>query len=384
MKKRKVCVVVTARASYARIKTALAALSRRPEIELQLVVAASAILSRFGNVDAIMEKDGFRIASRVQMVVEGETPTATAKTAGLGIIELASVFDNLTPDLVVTIADRYETISTSIAAAYTNIPLAHVQGGEVTGSIDEKVRHANTKLADLHLVANEAARTRVIRMGEAPETVYITGCPSIDLAAEAARQPQIKFNAFLKYGGVGPLQTLPDDYLVVLQHPVATAPQEGRWQIEQTLAAVHRSGRPALWFWPNVDAGADGVSTGIRHFREVSPNNRLHFFKNMEPEDFLKILLNARAIIGNSSVGVRECAFLGVPAVNIGTRQDGRPRGRNVIDVNHDAAAILAAIEETKYASRNRDALYGDGNAGENIAQVLATANLTHEKRIVY
>ena len=184
MQKRKICVVVTARPSYSRIKTALAAIDQHPDLELQLVIAGSALLDRYGNAVDFIEKDGFKISSKVFMVLEGENPTTMAKTTGLGLMELTNVFYNLKPDAVVTIADRFETIATSIAASYQNIPLVHIQGGEVTGNIDEKVRHANTKLADLHLVSSDDARDRVIKLGEDPEKVINTGCPSIDLAKE--------------------------------------------------------------------------------------------------------------------------------------------------------------------------------------------------------
>ena len=185
MSKRKICAVVTARPSYSRIKTALKAIQEHPNLELQLVVAGSALLGRYGNAVKVIENDGFKIDEKVFMVLEGENPTAMAKTTGLGVMELSNVFYNLKPDAVITIADRFETIATSIAAAYQNIPLVHIQGGEVTGNIDEKVRHANTKLADLHLVASEDARDRVIKLGEDPAYVINTGCPSIDIAKDS-------------------------------------------------------------------------------------------------------------------------------------------------------------------------------------------------------
>src|SRR6201988_3643678 len=194
--KRKVCVVVTARPSYSRIKTALLAIKKHPKLELQLVVAASALLDRYGTAIQYMQEDGFSIAARVYSVLEGENPTAMAKTTGIGMLELATVFDNLKPDVVVTIADRYETLATAVAASYMNIPVAHIQGGEVTGSIDEKVRHAVTKLADLHLVATAGAGERVERMGEESRKVFVTGCPSIDLAAEILDDPALNFNPF--------------------------------------------------------------------------------------------------------------------------------------------------------------------------------------------
>src|SRR5215813_5339094 len=220
--KRKVCVVVTARPSYSRIKTALKAIQEHPDLELQLVVAASALLERYGSAVRYIEDDGFTISARVYMVLEGENLASMAKTTGLGLLELATVFDNLRPDVVVTVADRYETLATAVAASYMNIPVAHVQGGEVTGSIDEKVRHSVTKLADLHLVSTRKAAERVIQMGEEPATVFVTGCPSIDLAANVLAQPALDFDPFQKYGGVGSKLELASGYVVVMQHPVTT------------------------------------------------------------------------------------------------------------------------------------------------------------------
>lgn len=385
MTKRKICVVVTARPSYSRIKSALRAIQAHPDLELQLVVAASALLDRYGNAIRYVEQDGFQIAARVYMVLEGENLATMAKTTGLGLLELATVLDNLKPDAVVTIADRYETIATAIAASYMNIPVAHVQGGEVTGSIDEKVRHAVTKLSNLHFVASRQAAERVIRMGEDPAAVYVTGCPSIDLAAEILADPRLDFDPFAKYGGVGQPVDLSQGYLVVMQHPVTTEYEAARRHVTETLHAVREVGLPTLWFWPNVDAGSDGTSKGIRVFRELEHPTNIHFFKNMSPTDFLKLLYNSKGIVGNSSVAIRECAFLGVPAVNIGTRQAGRDRGCNVIDVDYDRQMIVTAIRHHLANGRAAaDAIYGDGHAGERIADLLAAAPLHIEKRLTY
>lgn len=383
--KRKVCVVVTARPSYSRIRTALQAMHQRNDVELQVVVAGSALLDRYGSVVEQIVADGFRIDATVYMVLEGENPMSMAKTTGLGMLELATAFDNLSPDVVVTIADRYETLATATAAAYMNIPLAHVQGGEVSGSIDEKVRHAVTKLADLHLTATQLARERVIRMGEDPTTVHACGCPSIDLAAEVLKKRELDFDPIQRYGGVGPDIDLTRDYIVVLQHPVTTEYETSRTHVEETLQGVHEAGIPALWFWPNVDAGSDGTSKGIRAFREKAATAPMHFFKNMSPMDFLRIVVNSKAIVGNSSVAIREASFLGVPAVNIGSRQRGRERGMNVVDVDYHWDEIWAALD--KQVARGRlesDPLYGDGMAGERIAGLLATSELKVDKRLTY
>ena len=385
MLKRKICVVVTARPSYSRIRTALTAIQAHPDLELQLVVAASALLDRYGNAIQAIERDGFHVDERVYMLLEGENLVTSAKSTGIGLSELATVFDNRKPDAVVTVADRYETLATAVAASYMNIPVVHVQGGEVTGSVDEKVRHAVTKLSNLHLVSTKLARERVIRLGEAPDQVVLTGCPSIDIAADVAARPELDFDPFEKYGGVGPKPDLAGGYLVVMQHPVTTEYEEARKQVDETLHAVRDLAMPVLWFWPNADAGSDGTSKGIRVFRETENPDNLHLFRNMYPEDFLRLLLRARAIVGNSSVAIRECSYLGVPAVNIGSRQHGRERGANVIDVDHDRAAITQAIGEHQRRGRpERDHLYGDGNAGVRIADCLATAELTIDKMLTY
>lgn len=383
--KRKICVLVTARPSYSRIKSALHAIAAHPDLELQLVVAASALLERYGSVIHSIEHDGFDVKARVYMVLEGENLVTSAKSTGLALVELATVFDNLRPDVVVTVADRYETLATAAAAAYMNIPVAHVQGGEVTGSIDERVRHAVTKLSNLHLVATAKSRERVIRMGEEPDSVVLTGCPSIDLAASVLANPTLDFDPFTKYGGVGQRIDISNGYLVVIQHPVTTEYDEARMQMLKTLEALRDLNLPTLLFWPNADAGSDGTSKAIRMFREQHRPENLHVFRNMLPEDFLRVVFNSSCIIGNSSAAIRECSCLGVPAVNIGTRQAGRERGRNIIDVGHDGGAIADAVR-THLASKRpaSDPLYGDGNAGHRIAQELGNRTIGIEKRLTY
>lgn len=385
MNKRKIAVVITARPSYSRVKTVLSAIQEHPNLELQLIVAASALLDRYGSAVNYIVKDGFEIAAKVFNVLEGENLTAAAKTTGIGILELSTVFDNLKPDIVVTVADRFETMATAIAASYMNIPLAHIQGGEVTGNIDEKVRHSITKLADYHFVASDSARARVIQLGENPAYVFNTGCPSIDLAKEVKENSDaLPFNPYEKYGGVGATPDLSNGYLVVMQHPVTNEYQDSRKHIEATLEAVYQLNRPTLWFWPNVDAGADGTSTGIRAFREQHQLPNVHFFKNMEGKDFLHLLHHADCLIGNSSVGIRECAYLGVPVVNIGTRQNRRDRGGNVVDVTYDVQAIKKAIEERISSSKQISNVYGGGDAGEQIAQLLEQLPLQFHKTIMY
>ncbi|MCZ8091057.1 MAG: UDP-N-acetylglucosamine 2-epimerase [Flavobacterium sp.] len=383
--KRKIAVVITARPSYSRVKTVLTAIQNHPELELQLIVAASALLDRYGSAVNYIVNDGFEIAAKVFNVLEGENLTAAAKTTGIGILELSTVFDNLKPDIVVTVADRFETMATAISASYMNIPLAHIQGGEVTGNIDEKVRHSITKLADYHFVASENAKQRVIQLGENPEMVFNTGCPSIDIASQVNNKTNLDFNPYERYGGVGSQPNLKNGYLVVMQHPVTNEYKDSRKHIEATLTAIQKINKPTLWFWPNVDAGADGTSSGIRSFREKYELENVHFFKNMKGDDFLTLLNHSLCLIGNSSVGIRECAYLGVPTVNIGSRQNRRDRGKNVIDVSYNEDDIVNAVEIIlKENKREKSTVYGGGNAGEKIAKLLSSLPLKFHKTITY
>ena len=223
-------------------------------------------------------------------------------------------------------------------------------------------------------------------MGEQPETVFNTGCPSMDLAKEILKSPQLDFDPYERYKGVGEIQDLSAGYVVVLQHPVTTAFSKSREHIQETLKAVKDLDIPVLWFWPNVDAGSDGTSKGIRAYRETHKPKHMHFFKNMEGKDFLKLLVNSKCFIGNSSTGIRECSFLGIPVVNIGNRQAGRDRGHNIIDVDYNSIEILEAINEhrNKGALFESEKIYGTGNAGINIAEILAKESPSVEKKLAY
>jgi len=380
---RKVCVVVNSRANYGRVKSVMRAVVKHPKLKLQLLVGASALLHRFGSVVDVIRADGFEPTAVVHSIVEGETPTTMAKSTGLGILELASQFENIKPDVVLTVADRFETIATAIAASYMNIPVAHTQGGEVTGSIDESVRHAVTKLAHMHFPSSQRAYDFLIRMGEDPQTVHLTGCPAMDVVADS--DLSLPPDLFKRYAGVGADIDPSKPYLVVLQHPVTTEYGKGFAQIGQTLEAISRIGMQAAWLWPNVDAGSDDISKGLRVFREHHNPDYLHFYRNFSPEDYVRLLDNCACLVGNSSSGLREGAFMGVPCVNIGTRQQGRERAENVVDVGYDASAIDAAIrKQLKHGKYPQSKLFGDGTAGKQIADILATAEFRIQKMLSY
>lgn len=380
---RKICVVVNSRANYGRIKSVMRAVQQHPDLELQTIVGASALLHRFGHAVDVIRADGFEPSATVYSIVEGENPTTMAKSTGMAIMDLSTQFENLRPDVVLTVADRFETIATAIAASYMNIPVAHTQGGEVTGSIDESVRHAVTKLAHVHFPATDLAKDYLLRMGEEPERVHMTGCPAIDLIA--GLDLSLPEDLFKNNKGVGAALDTNKPYLVVLQHPVTTEFGQGFEQVRETLVAVLALDMQTAWLWPNVDAGSDDVSKGLRMHREHQGDGKLHFYRNFTPEDYARLIGNAACLIGNSSSGLREGAFLGTPVVNIGTRQRNREHGPNVVHAAYDRVEIEAkARAQIAHGTYHCSPLFGDGSAGRRIADILANAEISVQKRLTY
>lgn len=383
---KRICVVVGSRANYSSIKSVMRAAQAHPQLELQVVAAASALLDRYGSVVKLIEDDGFHIDARVHMLVEGETPHTMAKSTGLGLMELPTIFDYLKPDVVLTIGDRFETVATAVAAAFMNIPLAHTMGGEVTGTIDESIRHAITKFAHIHFPASQGAAARIIRLGEAPDSVHVVGCPRMDLVAEVLDQPgrSLENGALLK--GVGDPVDVTKPFVIVSQHPVTTEYGAGIDQITATLQAVKRAALPAIVLWPNADAGSEDIARGIRIWREEGLADRMHFFKNLPIHTYVRLMARTACLVGNSSSGIREGAFIGTPVVNVGTRQVGRERGRNVIDVGYEADDIYEAMQQQIGQGRfDMDPIYGNGTAGAAIAKILAARDgIAVQKRITY
>jgi UDP-hydrolysing UDP-N-acetyl-D-glucosamine 2-epimerase len=360
------------------------AIEAHPDLELQLVVGASALLDRYGTVAELIERDGFEPVERVFMLIEGETPSTMAKSTGLGLLELPTAFERLQPDVVITVGDRFETMATALAATYMNIPLAHTMGGEVSGNIDESIRHAVTKFAHVHFPASKGAGERIVKMGEDPEHVHVVGCPRMDLVAEVLANGGDGLSDLLQFG-VGGRFSLDDPFLIVSQHPVTKEYGDGKRQIQETLKAVRELDVPAIGLWPNADAGAEDIAAGIRQWREHNDDSKLHFFKNLDTSDYIKLMARTACLVGNSSSAIREGAFIGTPAVNIGPRQEGRDRGSNVVDVDYDHAQIADAVREQMANGRYpTEPIYGDGHAGERIAEILSTKPLSIHKRITY
>lgn len=386
MIKKKICVVINNRANYARIKSVLTAIKNNNKLELQIVLGSSAILNRYGAVSNIIKKDGFKINQIVYTLVEGENLLTMSKSTGLSIIEFSTAFDLLKPDIVLVVADRYETLAAGIAASYMNIVLAHTQGGEVTGSIDESVRHATTKLAHIHFPASLNAKKNIIKMGENPKKVYLVGCPSLDLIKKKQLNINEKFKKKYSKYGVGELKIdFNKPYIVILQHPVTTEYEHIKKNIEQTIKAALKIQQQIVWLWPNVDAGSDIVSKSIRRAREELKPKNIRWQKNYNPEDYLKLIYNSSCLVGNSSSAIREGAFLGIPAVNIGNRQHNREHGKNIIHVDYNSKNILKAInKQIKKKKYSRNKIFGDGKAGERIAKILSNIKLDIIKSLNY
>jgi UDP-hydrolysing UDP-N-acetyl-D-glucosamine 2-epimerase len=382
--KRKICIVVGSRANYSSIKSVMRAVQEHSELQLQVVAAASAVLDRYGKVVELIKEDGFPISAEVPFLVEGETPLAMAKSTGLGLIDLSNEFNRLQPDFVVTVGDRYETMSTVLAAAYMNIPVVHTMGGEVTGTIDESVRHAVTKFSHVHFPASRDASERIVKLGEKPEDVHMVGCPRIDLVAMILNEMKTLKEEEV-FTGVGNKFDLNKPFILVSQHPVTTEYGSGIEQITETLKAVEKTGLPALILWPNADAGSEDISRGMRIWRENHSQSPFYYVKNLPIDIYVRLMKTTACLVGNSSSGIREGAFIGTPVVNIGSRQNARERGMNVIDVNCICEEIYYAIQsQIKNGPYAMDPIYGDGTAGHKVADILSRTDIEIQKQITY
>jgi len=384
MKPRKICIIITTRGNYAKTKSVIRGIKAQTPLELQLIVGGGAVLPKYGNI--VESFDGLEKIDRViHFLVEGENPETMAKSAGLAVIDFTTAFENLRPDIVMVIADRFECLSIAMAASYMNVPIVHLEGGEVSGSIDESLRHAITKLSHLHFPATKEAAKRIERMGEAPRTIFAVGSTSLDVIKELDLSNLKPLMDLQKTAGVGVELDLTKPYLLVIQHPVTTEYEKNLSYINDTINAIDSLAMPTIWIWPNMDAGSDGISKGIRVFREMRNPRYVHFFKSLPIEHFAPLLSNAACIVGNSSCGIREAAFLGVPSVNVGSRQSGRERGVNVRDVGNNSNEIRKAIlYQLQNGPYEPDFIYGDGTAGERIAEIVKDFEFNIQKRMTY
>lgn len=362
----------------------MAEIRERPDLELQVLCAGTMILERFGNAAEQVRNDGFKISGTVYTELEGSTPTSMAKSIGLGVMEFASELNRLAPDVVLIIGDRYEALGATIAAAYTNLTILHLQGGEVSGSIDESARHAITKFAHYHFPATARSRDYIIRMGEDPSTVLGVGCPSSDIA-QAVRANLDLDPEVVNSRGAGARIDVEREFALVLFHPTTTEFGGEASQVEQLLAALEALAMPTIMMWPNIDAGADHISKALRRFRTSHGREWLRTLTNLEPQAYGTLLAKAAIAIGNSSSFVRDAGFYGTPVVLVGNRQKHREADRHVLRVPPDRDSILsAARDRLEHGRYEPSTLYGNGQVSRDIADALQTLKPYAQKHLHY
>ena len=381
---RKICVVLVDRANYGRMHPVMREIKGDAQLDLLTVCAGTILLERFGQAVQVVKNDGFGVDGQIYMEVEGSTPTTMAKSIGMGIIEFSTEFQRLKPDIVLLIGDRYESLAAAIAAVYMNIPVAHIQGGEVSGSIDESARHAITKFAHLHFPSTQRSKEYILRMGERSDCVFNVGCPSGDYIL--GLDPQLPSDAFNRLG-VGSSVDPDNPFLLVIYHPVTTRFGDEIIEIKQLIEALHELAHPALWIWPNVDAGSDHISKAIRAYRENQRRGSrwLHLVKNLDPITYQKTLKKAVCAVGNSSSFIRDSTFSGTPVVLVGDRQSCREHGSNLVNVAPKKHAIIDAIKQQLDHGRYPvETIYGNGTASEHIVRELKEFIPYRQKTLQY
>jgi len=382
--KRKICVVSGSRAEYGLLKPVISAIAQSRDLGLILFVTGSHLSREFGRTVHLIKKDGFRIDKEIEMTPEGDGGEFMSLAIAKGIAGITAALKGEKPDIVLILGDRIEALATAIAAAYLNITIAHIHGGDRSkAGLDESARHAITKLAHIHFAATKRSRDRIIRMGENSQNVFLVGAPGLDSIVTRPLLSREELAEKYNFDARKP-------FLMLVQHPVTTQTSEAAKQIRETLAAIKRFRLTTFVIYPNSDAG------GRRMIKEIEKERNsafLKIFKNLPRELYLSLLKHAVALVGNSSSGIIEAASFKTPVVNIGIRQEGRQRSTNVIDVMHDKNAIIGAIEKALYDKKFKGKLkhcknpYGDGRATERIVKVLSKIKINKEllqKNITY
>ena len=382
----KILIAIGSRANYSSIKSFINACHLNKDINLLIVCFASAVLEEYGNIADMIEIDGYPVKYKLSNLLAGNKPTDMSKSTGLALIDITSVLVNENPDYCVTVGDRFETIATAIASSYSNIRVIHTMGGELSGSIDESIRHAVTKLSHLHFTATEDARLRVIRLGEDPKYVLNVGCPRLDLVKSIIKNPLDAIDIReLEDLGVGSKLDFEKEFAIISMHPVTTS--DSILDIRPLIMNVLEHGLQIVCLWPNADSGSAIISKSIRKLRESGYVNqeRIKFYKNLPVSIYIKLMNKCSVLIGNSSSGIREGAFIGTPCINIGTRQESRERGPNVIDIpkyekKRFSKILIEQLNHRKYA---QSYLYGNGNACDKMIDAIMLCKPAIQKKFI-
>ncbi|MFT3714007.1 MAG: UDP-N-acetylglucosamine 2-epimerase [Archangium sp.] len=372
--RRKVCVVLTDRANYGRLKPVMAAIRGHAGLELQVLSGGTMSSERHGRPVDLVRADGFHVDGEVASDVEGATPLSMAHSVGLGVRVFADELHRLSPHIVLLVGDRFGTLSAALAAAYLNLCIVHLQGGEVSGSIDESARHCISKLAHFHYPATQRAADTLVRMGERKDTILGIGCPSSDLVTQLAHTAPGQSRRGKEAKG---------EFLLLVFHPVTTEYHETREQLRAILSAIDDLSIKTIALAPNVDAGANEI---LREFADKSKTpGDLTLISNLPPEEYLDLLARCSCAIGNSSSFIREGSLLGTPAVVVGTRQQSREHGENVLFAEPLREHILAAIRsQLRHGRFAPNSIYGDGagTVASRITQALLNLEPYAQKRL--
>lgn len=377
---KKVCVITGYRSDYTKLKSVLKSIKSHNALQLQLVAFGAHLLEDCGNSIKDIVSDGYEITYTCNTTIAGDSPLVMSKSVGFAIVELSSALEQLKPDVVLIVGDRYEILSAAVAASIGNIPVAHIQGGEISGTIDETIRHAITKLSHVHFPSTELSKDRILRMGEDPSHVFNVGCPAVDYINDIGYCAKSELSSL-----AGLSRTKLNEeagYFLVIQHPVTTEFDKAAEQMTVTLEALQAVGVQTLLIYPNPDAGSTSMVRAIRrHARKYEKQNVIKgSFKNLPFETYLNLLRYSECLVGNSSSGIREACMYNIPAINIGSRQNGRERTANIVDVPHDLEQIKGqlsmSLQKRDKGYISNDCIYGDGTAGRKIADILSTISL--------
>lgn len=380
---RKICVITGTRANYGRLKTVMDSIINHHNLELKLIVTGMHLVKEFGYTVTEIENDGYYIDAKVDMHLSNDTGAGMCKSLGIALLGMTQAIESIKPDIILILGDRDEDLAGAIIGAHMNIPVAHIHGGEVTGTIDESIRHATTKFSHIHFAANEDSRQRLLRLGEIDKYIFNVGSPGLD--AILNRDYYTKEEIFNKFN-----LDASKKLIIVAQHPVTTQREQAENQIKETMEAIKELGEQTILIYPNSDAGGREMISVINEYEQLS---FLNTYRNINFEDYLNLLKYADVMVGNSSSGIMEAPSYKLPVINLGTRQNGRQQANNILNVKHDKEIIKKSIQKALYDSKFIENVnkcenpYGDGKTGKRIANILSKIEINSEltqKKIAY
>ena len=386
MKKRKICVITGTRAEFGLLKPVMDKIQRSDSLKLQVIVTGTHLLPEYGETISDILKTGIPVDARVPITVSGDDKTAMSLSIGMGVISFTQALNDLNPDIVLVLGDRFEIFSAAIAASFSGRVVAHLSGGDtLQAGYDEYVRHAITKICHIHFPSTEQSAERIAKMGEKTQNIFVVGSTALDTIIN--RILPSKKDLCNKYGSF-----FNQDFALVIQHPISPEPAQARKQMEITCDSILEFGLRMVVIYPNNDPGGKRIIDTIDYYKEKNPDQILAY-KNISFEDYLGIMKIASVMVGNSSSGIIESSSFHLPVINIGDRQKGRERSCNVIDVPHNKNKIKKGIKTALYDEKFRNQIlncpnpYGDGHASERIVKILSRIDINSDllkKKITY